>query len=523
MRALQRRDQVRRVPAAGRRAGHRPRRDRPLRAERVRGDGRSLASAAGRRPREGPDLHAPHARPGAARAVAVPGGRHAEGRDPRARRAVRPAGRVQAGLAGAVLRAERRRGRVRAIAGAGARAPGGRGRRRRWPRRWASTTARSPSRSASGAGSGVALGEPAYVVEVDAAREPRRGRARASCWRAGGSWPTASSWVAGEPPPDGPFEARGADALPRRGRPRGDRAHGRRPFTGRRFARRSARSRRARARWSTAATSSSAAAGSSRRSQLIRESAEPGRSSAPLVIIGFPTESDPSGGRVKLLRRRAKSFEIQVQDLVLHITRPRTSPRSRARPRCRSGSSCSPTRCATRRSARASGRSTASRPTRPTSSRRWCRSATSAGVGPMFTFRGAVVDQVGRFLAEQLNEVTVACDGDYFIKVTQADEARGEAPRRRADHGRARRRRAGVGVSTTLGRGRGGGGPDGLAVIADTCMLADAAAAGVQAVLRQARRVRDGAALPPAGAGRARRRRRGRRRIGVAGGVEIAA
>ena len=43
--------------------------------------------------------------------------------------------------------------------------------------------------------------------------------------------------------------------------------------------------------------------------------------------------------------------------------------------------------------------------------------------------------------------------------------------------------RSGVGVSTTLGRGRGGGGPDGLAVIADTCMLADAAAAGVQAVL----------------------------------------
>ena len=41
----------------------------------------------------------------------------------------------------------------------------------------------------------------------------------------------------------------------------------------------------------------------------------------------------------------------------------------------------------------------------------------------------------------------------------------------------------GVGVSTTLGRGKGGEGPDGLAVIAQTCMLADAAAAGVQACL----------------------------------------
>ena len=42
---------------------------------------------------------------------------------------------------------------------------------------------------------------------------------------------------------------------------------------------------------------------------------------------------------------------------------------------------------------------------------------------------------------------------------------------------------AGVGVSTALGRSTHGGGPDGLAVIATTCMLADAAAAGVQACL----------------------------------------
>jgi uncharacterized protein len=43
----------------------------------------------------------------------------------------------------------------------------------------------------------------------------------------------------------------------------------------------------------------------------------------------------------------------------------------------------------------------------------------------------------------------------------------------------------GIGVSTTLGRGRGGGGPDGLAVLASSCMLADAAAAGVQAILHK--------------------------------------
>jgi ApbE superfamily uncharacterized protein (UPF0280 family) len=81
----------------------------------------------------------------------------------------------------------------------------------------------------------------------------------------------------------------------------------------------------------------------------------------------------------------------------------------------------------------------------------------------------------------------------------------------------------GVGLSTTLGRGRGGGGPDGLAVIAQTCMLADAAAAGVQACLpkpdgfgmalhylRKVPGVRGGIVVVG-------------ERIGLAGGVEIAA
>ena len=112
--------------------------------------------------------------------------------------------------------------------------------------------------------------------------------------------------------------------------------------------------------------------------------------------------------------------------------------------------------------------------------------ASAAGVGPMFTFRGAVVDQVGRFLLQSVGEVTVACGGDYFIKAKKrlklAVKRHGGAPITVAlepDPG-------GVGVSTTLGRGRGTG-PDGLAVIADTCMAADAAAAGVQALLPKER------------------------------------
>ena len=105
------------------------------------------------------------------------------------------------------------------------------------------------------------------------------------------------------------------------------------------------------------------------------------------------------------------------------------------------------------------------------------------GSGRCSRSAGAVTDQVGRFLAGSLSEVTVSCDGDYFIQTQEADAL---AVRR---HGGAPIAVAvepvpgGVGVSTTLGRGRGGGGPDGLAVLATSCMLADAAAAGVQAIL----------------------------------------
>ena len=55
-----------------------------------------------------------------------------------------------------------------------------------------------------------------------------------------------------------------------------------------------------------------------------------------------------------------------------HHRAPRTSRRSRAPRRSASGSSSSPTPCATRRSAGASGRSIGSAPTPRTSCRRWC-------------------------------------------------------------------------------------------------------------------------------------------------------
>ena len=189
---------------------------------------------------------------------------------------------------------------------------------------------------------------------------------------------------------------------------------------------------------------------------------------------------------MRLLRRKAKSFEIQVQDLVLRITaNDDFAEESRAAAlsfweQLQSYALQHPEFRSSKRPLAAPAAEA------PQIVREMVAAASAAGVGPMFTFRGAVVDQVGRFLLQSVGEVTVACGGDYFIKAKKrlklAVKRHGGAPITVALEPDPR----GVGVSTTLGRGRGTG-PDGLAVIADTCMAADAAAAGVQALLPKER------------------------------------
>ena len=185
-----------------------------------------------------------------------------------------------------------------------------------------------------------------------------------------------------------------------------------------------------------------------------------------------------------LLRRKAKTFDIQVQDFTLRITAgPDLIEESRAAAltfweQLQSYSLQHP-------EFRSSKRPLAIPEQAPELVREMVASASDAGVGPMFAFRGAVTDYVGRFLARQASELTVECGGDLFLIKKKRTKL--------VVHGRengspvsvvVEPRSGGMGISTTTGRGRAGAAsPDGLAVLASSCMLADAAAAGVQALL----------------------------------------
>src|SRR2546428_9669313 len=143
--------------------------------------------------------------------------------------------------------------------------------------------------------------------------------------------------------------------------------------------RRSARWRRDRASWSTTGIGSSAAPGSCTRS----------------AEAGSVVDADYHR-RVRLLRRRPKVFDIQVQDMVLRITAPDDlAEESRAAAlsfweQLHSYALRNP-------EFRESKRPLAIPEDAPDLVREIVKVAADAGVGPMFSFRGAVTDQVGRF------------------------------------------------------------------------------------------------------------------------------
>lgn len=189
---------------------------------------------------------------------------------------------------------------------------------------------------------------------------------------------------------------------------------------------------------------------------------------------------------MRLLKRKPRTFEIQVQDMTLHI---QAATDFNEESRAAALSFWEQLHAYTIRNPRFSS---AKRPIdvpadAPEIVRQMVSSARRAGVGPMFSFQGAVTDHVGRFLARDGQEVTVNCGADYFIRSKRRQKL---TVLRRPGSTVAvvvPSSKQGVGVSMNSGTVRGpsnGGTPlDGLAVLAESCMLADAATAGVQAIL----------------------------------------
>ena len=183
---------------------------------------------------------------------------------------------------------------------------------------------------------------------------------------------------------------------------------------------------------------------------------------------------------MKLLKRKPRSFDIQVQDLTLHVI---AAADLNEESRAAALSFWEQLEAYTLRNpeVRTSKRPITVPADAPAIVKEIAQAASSAGVGPMYSFQGAVTDYVGRYLARDLSEVTVSCGGDYFILARKRQKLTIRRGRSTSIAIVVKPQSGGVGVSTSIGRGRAS--IDGLAVLASSCMLADAAAAGVEAIL----------------------------------------
>jgi ApbE superfamily uncharacterized protein (UPF0280 family) len=161
----------------------------------------------------------------------------------------------------------------------------------------------------------------------------------------------------------------------------------------------------------------------------------------------------------------------------------------------------------------------------PPVAREMAAAASAAGVGPVFTVQGALVDHVGRYLARNVHEVLISSGGDHFIQ----SRKRLKLP---VSHGLdggglsviVDPTRGTAGVSTTIGKG---GLPadivDGLAVVARSCALADAASAAAMAILARHDSFQRALSYLQAIEGVMGAVVVEGERIGVTGGVEVAA
>jgi uncharacterized protein len=111
----------------------------------------------------------------------------------------------------------------------------------------------------------------------------------------------------------------------------------------------------------------------------------------------------------------------------------------------------------------------------------------AVGVGPMFTFQGALIDYVGRDLARVVPELVISSGGDYFVLARKRSRLPVYPPLPQGGTGLAvvvKPELGPHGVYTTAGRtympiDTG----DGLVVLARSCIQADAVAAAAMAIL----------------------------------------
>jgi uncharacterized protein len=226
----------------------------------------------------------------------------------------------------------------------------------------------------------------------------------------------------------------------------------------------------------------------------------------------------------RLVRKRSGSFELQVQDLLLRISAPEEYSEE-----CRAAALSAWEQLQSYSLQHPDFRSSKTpvevNQNAPAIVREMAATAKAAGVGPAYCSTGAVCEHVGRFLASMIGEVVVSTGGDYFVRskkkmklaLYQGQTTGGlsvvVAPKRGTQ-----------GVFTSVGRIRlPSQSVDGLAVLASTTIMADAAAAATMAILSRPNSFRaaltflrklDGVQGAVVVQGK---------RVGVAGAVELAA
>jgi ApbE superfamily uncharacterized protein (UPF0280 family) len=225
------------------------------------------------------------------------------------------------------------------------------------------------------------------------------------------------------------------------------------------------------------------------------------------------------------LKRKARRFDVPVQDLVLRISASEELyEEARAAgmhfwEQIQSYAIRNP-------SFRNSKRPMAVPPSAPLIVRQMAELSATAGVGPMFTFQGALTEFVGRKIGETVSEVTVSCGEDHYV-VTRRRARLGVGGATRRGHRLAVVVKPDLGpqgIYATVGRSALRADADeGLVVVARSCILADAAAAAATAILAKPNSFRAALDYLKSLAGVHGAIVMRGRHIGVAGGLELAA